>query len=197
MKISSDYRSEAREVLHGVWSEAAVFVLVYGVISIAVSAICGSVIPIVGSFVAVLMLVPVSYAFVVSFLTLKRGGKCDIAYLFKEFNSRVLTTMVLSNIYQWLWSLLLVVPGIIKSYSYAMTPYLLKDNEELSGNEAIEESMRMMDGHKWDLFCLDLSFIGWMILCIFTLGIGMLWLLPYMNTARAAFYEELKSQQNA
>lgn len=196
MKNSSDFRAEARQSLAGVWGEAAVFSLVYCCISFAASGICGGVLPIVGAFIAALLMTPVTYAFSVSFLKHLRGSKFDIMYLFKEFNNRVLITMVLTTLYTWLWSLLLIIPGIIKSYSYAMTPFILEDDdEEVSGNKAIEKSMRMMDGHKWELFCLDFSFIGWILLAILTLGIGCLWLYPYINTARAAFYEELKAQQ--
>lgn len=73
-----------------------------------------------------------------------------------------------------------------------MTPYILKDNPEMKNNAAIEESMRMMDGHKLELFLLDLSFIGWALLSLLTCGIGFLWLTPYMNMARVNFYEDLK-----
>ena len=196
MKNSSDFRAEARQALSGVWGEAAVFTLVYFVVSFAASAACGTVVPIVGGFIAALLLTPMTFAFTVSFLKQLRGEKFDVMYIFKEFNNRVLITMVLTMLYTWLWSLLLIIPGIIKSYSYAMTPFILEDDdEEVSGNEAIEKSMRMMDGHKWELFCLDFSFIGWILLAILTLGIGCLWLYPYIYTARAAFYEELKANQ--
>ena len=94
-----------------------------------------------------------------------------------------------------LWSLLLVIPGIIKSYSYAMTSFILKGEPEMKNNAAIEKSMAMMEGNKMKLFMLDLSFIGWAILCIFTLGIGLLFLQPYVAISRAAFYEDLKAQQ--
>lgn len=196
MKNSSDFRAEARQALSGAWGEAAVFTLVYFAVSFAASAACGTVVPIVGGFIAALLLTPMTFAFTVSFLKQLRGEKFDVMYIFKEFNNRVLITMVLTMLYTWLWSLLLIIPGIIKSYSYAMTPFILEDDdEEVSGNEAIEKSMRMMDGHKWELFCLDFSFIGWILLAILTLGIGCLWLYPYVNTARAAFYEELKANQ--
>ena len=85
--------------------------------------------------------------------------------------------------------------GIIKSYSYAMTSFILKDEPEMKNNAAIEKSMAMMEGNKMKLFMLDLSFIGWAILCIFTLGIGLLFLQPYVAISRAAFYEDLKAQQ--
>lgn len=197
MKNSAEFRAEARQALSGVWGEAAVFTLVYFVVSFAASAACGTVVPIVGGFIAALLLTPMLFAFTVSFLKQLRGEKFDVMYIFKEFNNRVLITMVLTMLYTWLWSLLLIIPGIIKSYSYAMTPFILEDDDEeiISGNEAIEKSMRMMDGHKWELFCLDFSFIGWILLAILTLGIGCLWLYPYIYTARAAFYEELKANQ--
>ena len=92
-----------------------------------------------------------------------------------------------------LWSLLLIIPGIVKSLSYAMTPYILEENPELSANEAIDRSRAMMRGHKYDLLWLYLSFIGWFLLSFLTLGIGLLWLIPYVETAQAAFYEDVKA----
>ncbi len=193
MKTSSEFRAQARAALSEKWGEAAVFTLVYCVISIGLSALLGAIVPIVGSLIGSLAIVPITFAYTVAFLGLFRGGHLDIADMFKQFNNRVFITMILVSIYTWLWTLLFIIPGIVKIYSYAMTPYLLNDNEELTGDEAINASMRMMNGHKWELFVLDLTFIGWWILCIFTLGIGYLWLNPYMQTSRAAFYEELKS----
>jgi len=101
--------------------------------------------------------------------------------------------MFLMVIFIFLWSLLLVIPGIIKCFSYAMTPYILEEHPELTANEAIDHSRAMMKGHKFDLFWLLLSFIGWLILCMFTFGIGYLWLTPYMQTSVAAFYEDVKA----
>jgi len=97
----------------------------------------------------------------------------------------------LRNLYIALWSLLFVIPGIVKTYSYAMTPYILADHPEMTANEAITASRQLMDGHKGELFWLRLTFIGWGILCVFTLGIGSLFLNPYMNAAEAAFYRQL------
>ena len=102
--------------------------------------------------------------------------------------------MFLMALFINLWSLLLIVPGIIKMYAYSLTPYILIDNPELSANQAINLSCRMMKGHKFDLFFLHLSFIGWGILSLFTAGVGMLWLMPYMMTTQAAFYEEVRNE---
>lgn len=102
---------------------------------------------------------------------------------------------LLTALYQWLWSLLFVIPGIVKSYSYAMTNYIMLDNPEMGINEAITESRRMMNGYKWKLFVLDLSFIGWRLLCMIPLVgtvLNILYVSPYTSATRAAFYEELK-----
>lgn len=101
--------------------------------------------------------------------------------------------MFLMYLFIVLWSFLFIIPGIIKVFSYSMTPYILEENPELSANEAIDRSRAMMKGHKFDLFWLFLSFIGWFFLSLLTLGIGGLWLGPYMQTATAAFYEDVKA----
>lgn len=91
-----------------------------------------------------------------------------------------------------LWSCLLIIPGIVMSFAYAMTPYVLEENPELSAWEASARSREMMKGHKFDLFYLYLSFIGWFILSLLTCGIGLIWLMPYTHTSVAAFYNDLK-----
>ncbi len=100
----------------------------------------------------------------------------------------------LRDLYSLLWGLLFIIPGIIKSFSYAMTPYIMIDHPELSANDAITASKEMMDGHKWELFILHLTFIGWAILAGLCLNLGHLALNPYRKTAEAAFYRELANQ---
>ncbi len=98
------------------------------------------------------------------------------------------------TLFIFLWSLLLFVPGIIAAYRYAMAPYIMAQNPDVGIREAVNRSKEMMQGRKWKYFCLQLSFIGWSILCVFTLGIGALWLSPYMNAAAAAFYLDISGQ---
>ena len=105
--------------------------------------------------------------------------------------------MFLMGLFVNLWSLLLIVPGLIKAYAYALTPYILIDNPDLSANQAINLSRKMMKGHKLDLFCLGLTFIGWVILSILTFGIGVLWLVPYMTSATSVFYLDVKAEYEA
>lgn len=93
----------------------------------------------------------------------------------------------------WVCVIFAYIPVLIKTYSYAMVEYILRDDVEIRNNAAIDKSIAMMKGHKWQLFVLDLSFIGWTFLTIITLFIGMFWVMPYQYTARAAFYEELKN----
>ncbi len=102
--------------------------------------------------------------------------------------------MFLMGLFINLWSLLLIIPGFVKMYAYALTPYILIDYPDLSANQAINLSRKMMKGHKFDLFFLHLSFIGWGILSVFTLCVGLIWLVPYMNTAQAAFYQTVKNE---
>ena len=101
----------------------------------------------------------------------------------------------LRTLYSCLWALLLVIPGIVKGLSYAMTPFILEEHPEMTASEAIKASMKLMDGHKMDLFILGLTFIGWEILACLTMGIGFLFLNPYMNAAYAAFYRNISGQR--
>ncbi len=145
----------------------------------------------------ILVLFPLSLGVLNAFRKLLTEGDNDLVpnafHLgFKPYLHKV-WGMLLMYILIVLWTLLFIIPGIIKTYSYAMTPYILHENPELSASEAIHRSRMMMKGHKFDLFWLQLSFIGWFFLCLLTTGIGFLWLQPYYYTAQAAFYEEVKS----
>ena len=103
----------------------------------------------------------------------------------------------MTSLLTFLWTLLFIVPGIVASYRYALAPYLMAENPDMGVMEAIARSKELMNGNKWRLFCLDLSFIGWTLLCVLTLGIGCLWLLPYQNAAEAAFYLEVTGRADA
>lgn len=186
MTQNSQLRKQALQTLEGNWGTAAGAAFVYfGLGMIAGTVLWG---------IPVLLLLPMMFSLTVMFLDLSRGGKANAAALFARYKEgRVWWTMLLKNIYVILWTLLLIVPGIIKQYSYAMTEFLMRDDPQLTGNAAIERSMQMMKGNKMRLFLLDLSFIGWYLLALLTLGLGFILLIPYMNTARAKFYEDLRS----
>ncbi|MDR3094104.1 MAG: DUF975 family protein [Bacteroidales bacterium] len=192
MQNNRKLRAESRKSLSGKWGLGAVVALIFMAISGAIGGL--SLFPFL-YWAALLLISPVvGYGLVAVFLRSFRGEAIDVGNLFIGFRSygKVLGVMLLTFLYTALWTLLFIVPGIIKAYSYAMTAYILHDDPTVGADEAIERSKAMMNGHKAKLFLLDVSFIGWGLLCILTLGIGLLWLLPYMQTARAAFYEDVR-----
>ena len=125
----------------------------------------------------------------------KPAGFADIFSEFHRFGAGFLMQL-LRSVYTLLWSLLFVIPGIYAAYGYAMTPYILLENPELTANEAITKSKELMDGNRWRLFCLEFSFIGWLLLAVlFTCGIGVFWIVPYMEASFAAFYREISAEK--
>ncbi|MBF1532170.1 MAG: DUF975 family protein [Prevotella salivae] len=200
MDSITNYKNRALSALENKWGNFVAITFVYGLIIGITQVLSGdkdspAILHLIGLVLFILAL-PLTWGYQTLFLGAVRGGEATAKDMFEGYNkelfSRVLTTTLLYYVYVFLWSLLLLIPGCIKAYSYAMTPYILKDNPEMKNNAAIEESMRMMDGHKLELFLLDLSFIGWAILSLLTCCIGFLWLTPYMNMARVNFYEDLK-----
>lgn len=132
------------------------------------------------------------------FLLKQHDGKetCfnDLFSKFDHFGTGF-SQLFLRNLYITLWTLLFIIPGVIKGYSYAMTPFILAEHPHLTASQAIDLSKDLMDGHKGKLFALDLSFIGWAILAALTLNLGNLALNPYRNAAYAAFYRQLQVEK--
>lgn len=126
------------------------------------------------------------------------SGRADLKGIFQMItagNKTVRITMLLKNVFCVLWSLLFLIPGIIKSYEYRMIPYLLAEYPEMDRKEVFAESKRMMNGNKWNVFVLDLSFIGWHILGIITVGIvEVLYSSPYIYLTDAELYRMLKAR---
>ena len=105
--------------------------------------------------------------------------------------------LFLRNLYSFLWGLLFLIPGIVKTFAYAMTPFIMAENPNLTANEAITISKEKMNGHKGELFWLSLTFFGWSLLAALTGGIGYIFLNPYINAAYAAFYRDKISPKTA
>lgn len=209
MKSNQYYKNEALSALRGNWANALVATIILVALALffssndAINSYYQRIVinPFIGyslTFVSLFVLLPLAVGYSNSMRVLLETGDNRLAN--NSFSLgfgnwlHVVWGMVLSTIYIFLWTLLLIIPGIIKSYSYALTPYILVEHPEMSANEAIEESMRLMDGHKFDLFYLQLSFIGWAILSILSLGLGFFWLIPYQMTAQAAFYRDIKNE---
>lgn len=190
----SELKANAKEQLHGNWGWAVGLCFVGGIIASLASSFS---VGILGGMV----LYGVSY----TFLTLRDGIKTENIFtaIFSGFTNRkflpTLLTSLLTDIFIALWTILLFIPGIIKSYSYSMAPYIVKDmtdaGQEIAPTEAISASRKLMDGHKGELFLLDLSFIGWAILATIPLGLGWLWLTPYYQATKANYYRQLAGDQ--
>ena len=125
------------------------------------------------------------------------GKETRFSDLFSKFDyfGTGFAQQFLRGLYIALWSLLFIIPGIMKGYSYAMTPFILAEHPNLTASQAIDLSKDLMDGHKGELFVLDLSFIGWIILAVLTLNLGHIALNPYRNAAYAAFYRQLQAEK--
>lgn len=186
--------------LYMIISNIAQTPLTIGDYIIKLDSVSGLAAPLYGvGFILILLTLPLGWGYAVSFLNHHRGMRTDIDRLFagyKQFG-RIFVAYLLNTLYILFWTMLLIIPGIVKSYSYALMPYILADNPEMSGEQAICRSMAMMQGNKLRLFLLHLSFIWWGILAILTCGIGFLWLYPYIYASMAAFYEDVKADFEA
>ena len=178
----------ARESLTGKWGNAILAFLIYGIILGSPGIFHTS-----GSLVTLILGGPFVLGAAIFSLSIARGQAEKIEMIFEGFQhfTTALVTYLLMVLYVILWSLLLIVPGIIAALSYSMAFYILADNRELKPQEALKQSREMMDGHKMDLFLLCLRFLLLSLLCILTLGIGFLWLIPYVNVTMATFYETI------
>lgn len=190
LKTNKEFRAIARETLKGSWTPVVLATLIYCAIVGA-----SSIIPYIGFIFSLLLVAPMGMSFTILYVKFLRGEKenaiSNLFTCFKDYG-KFLGTSLLVAVFTFLWTLLLIIPGIIKSYAYSMTFFIVNDNPEIGSNDAIELSMKMMKGNKMKLFLLDLSFIGWYLLGLLSLCIGYFWIIPYHNTARAAFYENLK-----
>lgn len=180
----------AKASLSGKWGVAALVTLIYMVIVGGVSCI-----PWLGSIAILVIGGPFALGLILFAKAVKydpEGAKVERLFDgFKRFEKAFLAAL-LTGIFTFLWMLLLIVPGIIAAYSYSMTMYIVAEDDNISAYDALKKSKQMMQGYKWKLFCLHLRFIGWGLLCILTLGIGFLWLSPYMQVATLNFYEDIK-----
>ena len=171
------------------WLMMAVVCFVYSAVLSALS----------GTLIGVILVGgPLAYGLCRVFIGAVNGKKFDFNDILSGFTEAFGNSVVLSllqALFITLWSMLFIVPGIIKSYSYAMAMYIQQDNPTKEAKACIDESRQMMDGYKWQLFCLDFSFIGWYFLGALCFGVGTLFVIPYHQMARANFYQELVNEK--
>ena len=187
----AEIKAQAKEQLKGkVWMFFLVTLIVYA-ISFALAFI-----PVVGAIATYIIVPPLSVGMIMVYLDVTYGDNVDIATLFKGFNmmGKSIALFLLILLFTMLWSLLFVIPGIIKSYSYSMAFYILAENPEMTAREALNESKLIMNGHKMDFFVLQLSFILWSLLTMVTFGIASIYVMPYQQLTFTNFYHNIKRQ---
>lgn len=209
MKFAADFRATAYAKLRGKWSTLALITFIVSLItgvctSSYASVSTGSFITVcftsVGTIAALVIGGPFELSQSQIALKAMRGKDVVIENTFDGFKNFVnaFLLFLINSIFVALWSLLLVIPGIIKQLSYSMSFFLLADDPTLTQDKAREKSIELMNGNKWRLFCLRFSFIGWYLLSILTFGILLFWVIPYEKCAEAEFYRDLiKEQDNA
>ena len=151
-------------------------------------------IPGIGTIVSIVVGPALTLAMTIIYLKLAAGEKPNIAEMFQHFDKfwAAFKVSFFTGLFTFLWSLLLVIPGIIKGLSYSMAMYILAENPDMPALEALKKSQEMMDGHKMELFVLYLSFIGWFLLCTVTFGIAGLYVAPLMHATMTNFYLNIK-----
>ena len=189
----AELKALAKQQIKGNIGILFVITLIIGLITGAASAI----IPGIGTVVVTFVLAPAfSLSIYNIYLALAMGKKPEVkdAFIgFSDFWSSFKVTFLV-GLFTYLWSLLFVIPGIVKACSYSQAMYILAENPKMSAREAINRSKEMMEGHKMEYFVLNLSFIGWAILAPLTFGLLYIWLIPYMNATLTNFYNSVKPQ---
>jgi len=194
-----ELKAKAKEQIKGkIGILFVISLIIFGITGLA-SYLLGK-IPVVGSLIATIVVAHAfSLSMVMVYLNVAKGGTPKAGDSFEGFHDfwAAFKVTFLVGLFTFLWSLLFVIPGIIKMYSYSMSLYVLAENKGKKALECIDESKKMTEGFKMDLFVLGLSFIGWELLGVITFGIAYIWVGPYMNATYANAYLALKPQETA
>ena len=189
----AELKAVAKEQIKGKIGILFVITLIIGLISGAAGAVL-SIIPGGGIIAAVIITPAFTLSLIRVYLNLVKGGYPQAGDTFSGFDDfwSAFKVTFLVGLFTYLWSLLLIIPGIIKAISYSMSLYILAENKGKPALECINESKAMTEGHKMELFVLGLSFIGWALLCGITFGIAYIWVGPYMQATYTNAYNSLK-----
>jgi len=192
MSSNEELMRMSRESLKDKWGPAIGTYLIYMILTSGIQGSSG-ISPLPG-LISLIIAGPLALGSAYFALSIARNQEARIEQLFKGFNTfgTSLVAYLLILIYVVLFLILLIVPGIIKAISYSMTFYIIADDNSIKAADAMEQSKNMMEGHKMKFFNLCLNFLGLGLLCILTLGIGFLWLIPFIHVTVAKFYDDIK-----
>lgn len=190
----AEMKARARAQLGGgIFKNAWMLALAACLLIALIQTAAGSVLPGIGM---ILVLGPLEYSKRYMFLKQARDGQpMQLGDMFRGFQDDFGGTLLigfLTGLFTALWSLLFVFPGIVKYYAYSMAYYVKADHPDYNWKACVDESRRLMNGHKWEKFVLDLSFIGWTIVGSLCLGVGTLWVTPYVYATEAQFYDYVR-----
>jgi len=185
--------ANARDSLRGFWGLAIGALIIYFLVFCVLGLF-----PVVGTIATYIIVGPMTVGGVRFTLTVSRKGTPEIGQLFSGFDrfGTHLAAYLLQTSFVALWTLLLIVPGIIAALSYSMTYFIIAEDSSISASAAITKSKKMMRGNKWKLSCLGFRFTGWLLLAMLSFGIGFLWVGPYMYVSYAKFYDDLKTVED-
>ena len=194
MFTRAEIKAQAKAQLKG---KVGMFFLCLLIVYAITFALCF--IPLIGVIGMYIVLPPLMLGLIMVCLNVTYGDNVEIGTLFKGFNymGKAIALFLMVIFFTMLWSLLFVIPGIIKSYSYSMAFYILAENPEMSAREALNESKEIMKGNKLNLFVLQLSFILWALLTAVTFGIASIYVMPYQQLTFTNFYHNIKRQPAA
>ena len=189
--IRAEIKALAKEQLRGNVGKYFLCMLIV----FAISCVC-ALVPGIGSIAAIIITPSLSIGIILFCLDLSYGKSAEVGRMFHGFQycGKALWLTILVAVFTFLWALLFYIPGIIKAISYSMSYYILAENPEMTAREALNESKAIMHGHKMEYFVLQLSFIPWILLCLVTFGLAMIYVQPYMQLTTTNFYHKIKRQ---
>ena len=189
--ITYDFKDSINEITGSITPSIAKTIIAVVIGSIVIALVAA----LIGIALSVFVFNPIQVG-AKRFFSRSYEARCDmgeISYGFKSNYLNIVKIMFFRSLFTVLWGLLFIIPGIIKAYEYSMIPYLLSENPDMDMQQAFDESRRMTYGQKWQIFVLDLSFIGWNILSSLTLGLlGIFFVSPYMCLNKAGLYRRLR-----
>ncbi|SFE78187.1 Uncharacterized membrane protein [Paenibacillus catalpae] len=194
----SELRARARDSLRGNWGKA-IGGFVLSMLMAAVVSLLNYLIPILGNLVGILISGSISLGLISFFLGIARKENPPVSEVFSGFSLfiKAFCLYFMIGLFTFLWTLLLIIPGIIAALRYSQAYFILRDNPDIGVMDAIRESRQLMIGNKWRYFVLQLTFIGWAILAAIPFGIGYLWLCPYISVTQAHFYDNVTGRSQA
>ncbi len=185
---NTELMADAREALSDKWGLAIGTIVVYWIIVGGINAIPG-----IGSIASLILSGPFAIGLAIFSLNLSRRQEAKLEQIFDGFQNfgNAVGAYILMVLIVFLWTLLFIVPGIIAAISYSQVFFIISEDKDIGPMDALKKSREMMDGYKMKYFLMSLTFFGWGILCLFTLGIGFLWLGPYAQVSYANFYDDI------